>query len=51
LHGLAASGEKGIVELVMATHAGMTTEDFGLQLPSSPWKQNAHDAPVPALPD
>jgi phosphoglycolate phosphatase-like HAD superfamily hydrolase len=25
---LAASGEKGIVELVMATHAGMTTQEF-----------------------
>jgi hypothetical protein len=25
---LAASGEKGLVELVMATHAGMTTEEF-----------------------
>ena len=27
---LAASGPKGIAELVMATHAGMTTEEFGL---------------------
>lgn len=26
--GLAASGEKGAMELVMATHAGMTTEEF-----------------------
>ncbi len=26
---LAAAGEKGLVELVMATHAGMTTEEFG----------------------
>ena len=26
---LAASGPKGIAELVMATHAGMTTEEFG----------------------
>jgi phosphoserine phosphatase len=25
---LAASGEKGLLELVMATHAGMTTEEF-----------------------
>ncbi len=25
---LAASGEKGLVELIMTTHAGMTTEDF-----------------------
>jgi hypothetical protein len=25
---LAASGEKGLVELIMATHAGMTTDDF-----------------------
>ncbi len=25
---LAAAGEKGLVELVMATHAGMTTEEF-----------------------
>jgi len=28
LKALAASGEKGIVELVMATHAGMSTEEF-----------------------
>ena len=28
LAGVAASGEKGIAELVMATHAGMTTETF-----------------------
>ncbi len=28
LKSLAASGEKGLVELVMATHAGMTTEEF-----------------------
>jgi phosphoserine phosphatase len=26
---LAASGEKGMIELVMATHAGMTTAEFG----------------------
>jgi phosphoserine phosphatase len=26
--GLAAAGEKGLVELVMATHAGMTTDEF-----------------------
>jgi phosphoserine phosphatase len=26
---LQASGEKGVVELLMATHAGMTTEEFG----------------------
>jgi phosphoserine phosphatase len=26
--GLAATGEKGLVELVMATHAGMTTDEF-----------------------
>ncbi|RDL48286.1 hypothetical protein BLJAPNOD_04561 [Ensifer sp. M14] len=26
--GVAAAGEKGLVELAMATHAGMTTEDF-----------------------
>ena len=25
---LAASGEKGLVELIMTTHAGMTTERF-----------------------
>ena len=25
---LAASGEKGLIQLVMATHAGMTTEEF-----------------------
>jgi phosphoserine phosphatase len=28
LKALAATGEKGIVELVMATHAGMSTEEF-----------------------
>jgi phosphoglycolate phosphatase-like HAD superfamily hydrolase len=28
LKALAASGEKGLLELVMATHAGMTTEQF-----------------------
>lgn len=28
LEGLAASGEKGVVELLMATHAGMTSEQF-----------------------
>lgn len=28
LAGLAKSGEKGIVELAMATHAGMTTDEF-----------------------
>jgi len=27
---LAASGEKGLLELVMATHAGMTTEEFAV---------------------
>ncbi|HUL14324.1 MAG TPA: haloacid dehalogenase-like hydrolase [Methylococcaceae bacterium] len=28
MKGLAASGEKGLVEIVMATHAGMTTGEF-----------------------
>ncbi len=28
MHALAASGEKGLLELVMATHAGMTTDEF-----------------------
>jgi hypothetical protein len=28
LKGLAASGEKGMVEIVEATHSGMTTTDF-----------------------
>jgi phosphoserine phosphatase len=28
LKGMAASGEKGLVELMMATHAGMTTDSF-----------------------
>jgi phosphoglycolate phosphatase-like HAD superfamily hydrolase len=28
MKGIAASGEKGVVEMVMATHAGMTTEEF-----------------------
>ena len=28
LEGLAAAGKKGLIELVMATHAGMTTDEF-----------------------
>ncbi|MGH7790978.1 MAG: HAD family hydrolase [Thermodesulfobacteriota bacterium] len=28
MKGVAASGEKGVVKMVMATHAGMTTEEF-----------------------
>jgi phosphoglycolate phosphatase-like HAD superfamily hydrolase len=28
MHALAASGKKGLLELVMATHAGMTTDEF-----------------------
>jgi phosphoglycolate phosphatase-like HAD superfamily hydrolase len=32
LKALAAAGEKGLVELVMATHAGMTTEQFEKQV-------------------
>lgn len=28
MKGLAAAGEKGLLEIVMASHAGMTTEDF-----------------------
>ncbi|MEA3546869.1 MAG: HAD family hydrolase [Thermodesulfobacteriota bacterium] len=28
MKGLAASGEKGLIELVMTTHAGMTTDEF-----------------------
>lgn len=28
LKGMAAAGHKGLVELIMATHAGMTTEEF-----------------------
>lgn len=28
IKGVAASGEKGLVKMVMATHAGMTTEEF-----------------------
>jgi phosphoglycolate phosphatase-like HAD superfamily hydrolase len=28
MHGVAASGEKGIVEIITATHSGMTTEQF-----------------------
>jgi hypothetical protein len=28
LKGIAAAGQKGIIELVVATHAGMTTEEF-----------------------
>jgi len=29
LKGFAATGEKGVVELVMATHTGLSTEEFG----------------------
>jgi phosphoserine phosphatase len=29
MRALAAAGEKGVAEIVMATHAGMTTEEFG----------------------
>lgn len=36
---LAASGEKGLVELVMATHAGMSTEEF-TQI-ATDWIKNA----------
>ncbi len=28
LHGVAAAGEKGLLEIVSATHAGMTTDEF-----------------------
>lgn len=38
---LAASGEKGIVELIMVTHAGMTTEDF--QKVVNDWLSTARD--------
>ena len=38
---LAASGEKGLVELMAATHAGMTTEEFAEDL--SDWLATARD--------
>jgi haloacid dehalogenase-like hydrolase len=37
---LASSGEKGILELVMATHAGMTTQEF--EKIASDWIKAAH---------
>jgi phosphoglycolate phosphatase-like HAD superfamily hydrolase len=38
---LAAAGEKGLLELIMATHAGMTTEEF--QKVASDWIATARD--------
>ncbi|NEJ19697.1 HAD family hydrolase [Rhizobium leguminosarum] len=38
---LAASGEKGLVELIMATHAGMTSSDF--QKVVTDWLASARD--------
>ncbi|RWY73877.1 haloacid dehalogenase-like hydrolase [Rhizobium leguminosarum] len=38
---LAASGEKGLVELIMATHAGMTSDDF--QKVVTDWLASARD--------
>lgn len=38
---LAAAGEKGLLELIMATHAGMTTDEF--QKIASEWIANARD--------
>jgi phosphoserine phosphatase len=38
---LAAAGEKGLVELIMATHAGMTTEEF--QTIVTDWIATARD--------
>jgi phosphoglycolate phosphatase-like HAD superfamily hydrolase len=38
---LVASGEKGLMELMMATHAGMTNEEF--QKIVSDWLATAHD--------
>ncbi|RWP22134.1 MAG: haloacid dehalogenase-like hydrolase [Mesorhizobium sp.] len=38
---LAAAGEKGLLELIMATHAGMTTEEF--QKIASEWIATARD--------
>ncbi|SEI17626.1 Phosphoserine phosphatase [Rhizobium tibeticum] len=38
---LAASGEKGLLELIMVTHAGMTTEDF--QKVVTDWLSTARD--------
>jgi hypothetical protein len=39
---LAESGERGVVELIMATHAGMTTEEFEKIV--SDWLASARDA-------
>jgi phosphoserine phosphatase len=38
---LAAAGEKGLLELIMATHAGMTTDEF--QKIASEWVATARD--------
>jgi haloacid dehalogenase-like hydrolase len=38
---LAASGEKGIVEIVLATHTGMTTEDFAKTVAA--WLESARE--------
>lgn len=38
---LAAAGEKGLLELILATHAGMTTEEF--QTIATGWIATAHD--------
>jgi len=39
MHALAESGEKGLLELVMATHAGITTEEFAAAV--SDWLETA----------
>jgi hypothetical protein len=40
MKGLAASGEKGAVELMAATHAGMTTDEFARRV--NAWVATAH---------
>jgi hypothetical protein len=39
---LAAAGEKGLIELIMATHAGMSTDDFAATV--TDWLGTARDA-------
>jgi len=40
MKGLAAAGEKGLMELMVATHAGMTTDEFSATV--SDWIATAH---------
>ena len=41
LHGVAASGEKGLIELMAVTHAGMTSDEFAKVV--SDWLATARD--------